>query len=116
MDRLSNTPDTADLILTNLNKANLTMDNACDILLGIIKENPHDTRLFEVVSMLSQERVNLTSCIAFTAENIPSRNLEGNVMAAQRISDETREKDQLICTELSNLARKEEPEQGFSLK
>ncbi len=106
--------DNADIVLTNLNKTNVNMGYVCDVLLEIIKEQPENSRLVDALKILSQERVNLTRCIAFTAENIPSNNLKGNVEAANKISAETREKDNLICSELGKLTIEQSNSQNFS--
>ena len=106
--------DNADVILTNLNKTNINMGYVCDILLEMVKEQPENSRLVNALRTLSQERVNLRSCIAFTAENIPSNNLEGNVRAAREINAETKERDNAICSELGRLAIEEANRQNFS--
>ena len=96
--------DNADIILTNLTKTSVRMGTVCDILLEIVKEQPENSRLIAILKTLSQERVDLTNCIAFTAENIPSSNLKGNIEAARSINAETREEDSFICSELEKLA------------
>ena len=105
--------EVSDNILNQLNGVNNNMDMVISILQKVYSQG-NNQDLKRAITLLSSDRVSLTTAIVGVAENIPSANKSQNIETARRIAGATKEQDIALLQSL-NPIQEQEKETDFRI-